>query len=51
MKLEKAIQILNDKYKQAKGNPKIDDPVAWALYRTWRIADNNKKKLRKGIAK
>lgn len=49
MKLIKAIEILQEKYKQAKGNPQIIDPVAWALYRTWRIADGERKKSSKGV--
>lgn len=44
MTLEKAIEMLNRKYEQAKDNPQINDPVAWALYRAWRIADREKKR-------
>lgn len=44
MKLEKAIEVLKEKYEQVKENPQINDPVAWSLYRTWRIADGEKKK-------
>ena len=44
MQLIKAIEILKQKYDQAKDNPQINDPVAWALYRTWQIADRDRKK-------
>lgn len=44
MDLEKAIEILKEKYEQVKDNSQINDPVAWALYRTWSIADNERKK-------
>lgn len=44
MTLEQAIEILKDKYDQAKDNPQIYDPVGWALYRTWQIVDKNRKK-------
>ena len=47
MKIEKAIEVLMEKYNQAKDNPQIDDPVAWALYRAWRIADKDKDKLKR----
>lgn len=44
MQLIKAIEILKQKYDQAKDNPQINDPVAWTLYRTWQIADRDRKK-------
>ncbi len=44
MQLEKAIEILKQKYDQVKDNCQITDPVAWALYRTWQIADRDRKK-------
>lgn len=44
MKKDRAIRVFVEKYEQVKGNPQINDPVAWALYRTWRIADGEKKK-------
>ncbi len=51
MKIGKAIEVLMEKYNQAKDNPQINDPVAWALYRTWRIADKDKDKLKRKKSK
>lgn len=46
MKLGTAIDKVIEMYKRAKDNPQIKDPVAWALYKTWRIADSeNKRKV------
>lgn len=44
MQLEKAIEILKQKHEQVKENRQITDPVAWALYRTWQIAERDRKK-------
>lgn len=38
-KMEKAIKTLNAEYEKAKENPVVRDPVAWALYQTWRRAE------------
>ena len=40
MTIERAAQILEVNYRKALEMPGvIRDPVAWALYRTWRAAD------------
>ena len=44
MKLEKALRLVTEKYTWAKAHKEIHDPVAWALYQVWRIADDNKSK-------
>ena len=50
MTIEEAIEVLKRKYEQVKDNPQINDPVTWALYRTWRISDGEKKKsINKGM--
>jgi hypothetical protein len=36
IKLETAIKVLRQKYAEAKKNVNIYDPVAYALYYTWR---------------
>lgn len=36
MRLETAIKILRQKYAEAKKNVNIYDPLAYALYYTWR---------------
>ena len=37
--LEKAIKILKVEYERAKENPVVRDPIAWALYQTWRRSE------------
>ena len=39
MRLETAIKILRQKYAEAKKCVEIYDPVAYALYHTWKEAD------------
>ena len=40
---KKAMSILDKKYAEAKKLPFIRDPLAWALYHTWREFDNGKR--------
>lgn len=40
---QKAMSILNKKYAEAKKRPFIRDPLAWALYHTWREFDDGKR--------
>lgn len=44
MTLEDAIKRLKKEYEKAKANPYVRDPVAFALYQTWKVADNRFKK-------
>lgn len=39
MKISTAMNMLQKKYAEALKTPGIKDPVAWALYQTWRQAD------------
>ena len=39
MTIEKAIKILNKEYERAKGLSFVRNPVAYALYQVWKIAD------------
>ena len=39
---KKAMSILDKKYAEAKKLPFIRDPLAWALYHTWREFDDGK---------
>lgn len=40
---KKAMSILDKKYAEAKKLPFIRDPLAWALYHTWREFDDGKR--------
>ena len=40
---KKAISIIDKKYAEAKKLPFIRDPLAWALYHTWKELDNGKR--------
>lgn len=40
---KKAMSILDKKYAEAKKMPFIRDPMAWALYHTWREFDDGKR--------
>ena len=44
MKLETAIKKLIQRYEKAKKLSYIIDPVAFALYHTWKEADINRQK-------
>lgn len=40
---KKAMSILDKKYAEAKKIPFVRDPLAWALYHTWREFDDGKR--------
>lgn len=40
--LRKAIKILNEEYEIAKKNSYIHNPIAWALYHTWKRIEENR---------
>lgn len=44
MNMEQAVRALHDNYQRALKNHTIDNPMAWALYKTWRMADKERKK-------
>lgn len=47
MTLEKAVKLLEEKYKQAQKMEYVQKPLAWALYQTWKEVDSMKdEKLR-----
>ena len=49
MTLEKAIKLLQKEYEEAKKEPFVQKPLAYALYHTWKKVDeklNNKRKER-----
>lgn len=39
MKLEKAIKMLNTEYERALNLEYVRNPLAWALHRVWKMAD------------
>ena len=39
MTLEKAIKTLEKEYVRGKQSPYVKNPLAWALYQVWGIAD------------
>lgn len=40
---KKAMSILDKKYAEAKKMPFVRDPLAWALYHTWKELDDGKR--------
>lgn len=42
MKIEQAINLLKSEYEKAKDLSFVKNPVAYALYRVWKIADSEK---------
>lgn len=38
--IDRAIEILREEYERACKNPIVWNPVAYALYRTWKRCDN-----------
>lgn len=43
MTLQKAIELLEAEYEKAKNIPFVRNPVAYALYKVWRMADEKRK--------
>lgn len=43
MTLEQAIALLRERYEKAKQSPYIKNPLAWALYQVWKIADKERR--------
>ena len=41
MSLETAIKLLREEYEKAKGLKFVRNPLAYALHRVWRRADND----------
>ena len=46
--IDKAIKILQARYEYAKKQKWIYNPLAYALYEVWRLADDNKEKKKGG---
>ena len=44
MTLEEAVEMLETEYERAKNLEYVINPLAWALYHTWRKADRDYKK-------
>ena len=44
MTIAKALKLVRNKYEWAKAVPYINDPVAWALYQTWKESEEKPKK-------
>ena len=42
--LEKAIEMLKAEYERASKLEFVYDPLAWALYQVWKIADGRKRR-------
>ena len=42
--IEKAIKILREEYEKAVKRPQVYNPIAYALYHTWRQFDRRKEK-------
>lgn len=41
--IEDAIEMLKKQYEKALTNPFVRDPLAYALYQTWKLFDRRKK--------
>ena len=42
MTFEQAIAILRKQYEKAKESPYVKNPLTWALYHTWKMADKER---------
>ena len=51
MTIEKAIKMLTDEYIKAKQNDYVRNPVAYALYKVWKKADESPKEKKKEVKK
>lgn len=43
MNLDRAIDLLRREYEKAKNSPYVINPLAFALYNVWKIADRENK--------
>lgn len=43
MNLDRAIELLKREYENAKNSPYVINPLAFALYNVWKIADRESK--------
>lgn len=46
-KLVNAIIFLIRKYDEAKNNPVVNNPLGYALYHTWKVFDEEFRKMRR----
>ena len=44
MSFDEAVEQLRIEYEKAKKNKHIKNPIAYALYHTWRMADSKKER-------
>ena len=44
MTLERAVNMLKREYERGKANAYVRNPLAWALYRVWKVADREQPK-------
>lgn len=44
--IDRAVEILREEYEKACKNPVVRNPVAYALYQTWKRCDNQPVTLR-----
>jgi hypothetical protein len=42
--LDKAIELLEQNYEEAEGKDWIESPIAYALYQTWKVFDEKKRR-------
>lgn len=40
MTIDKVVRLLRAEYEHAKGMKMIHNPLAWALYKVWKIVDS-----------
>lgn len=43
MNLYRAIELLKREYEKAKNSPYVTNPLAFALYNVWKIADKERR--------
>lgn len=43
MTLEKAKKMLEEEYARAKKSPFVQNPIAYALYQVWKMADKRRR--------
>ena len=49
MTLQKALDMVRIEYERAQGLALVRNPLAWALYRVWKIADGQHQETSTGI--
>lgn len=47
MRIEEALDLVKKEYENSKNLEFVRDPVAYSLYKVWKLADTDKRRMKK----